>query len=132
MARKWIFFFTFVATLLFGKAQAADAFVYSVYRGVDLGEPNEEIHKDYFVNMGTGQGVREGTILEVSRKMPTYDLMTEKIFKDLEVPFARLRVIYAEKDAAIARLDRIYPADKTPVTTPRAVIVGDTVKPTAK
>ncbi len=104
------------------------AIVYSVFKGIDLGEPNEILQKDYFVNLGVNQGIRVGTILEVARKAPSYDLTTDKLYKDLIFPFALLRVIHAEKDAAIARLEKIYPPDKTPVVTPRSVIVGDLVR----
>src|SRR5690606_39652968 len=82
-------------------ALSDDAIVYSVYKGMDLGNPNEHVQKDYFVNVGTNQGIRVGTILEVARKTPTYDLTTDKLYKDLIFPFALLRVIHAEKDAAI-------------------------------
>lgn len=108
---------------------ASDAIVYSVYKGIDLGAPNEEIQKDFFVNLGTNQGIKSGTILEVSRKMPSYDLTTEKLYKDLVFPFAKIRVIHAEKDACIARLEKLYPSDKTPIINPKGVIVGDTVHP---
>jgi hypothetical protein len=109
-------------------ALSDDAIVYSVYKGIDLGDPNEIIQKDYFVNLGTNQGISIGTILEVARKSPSYDLTTEKLYKDLVFPFAKLRVIHAEKDAAIARLEKLYPADKTPVVVPRSVIVGDLIR----
>lgn len=109
--------------------RAAEAIVYSVYKGIDLGNPNDDTQKDYFINLGTNNGIQEGSIVEVSRRAPSYDLTTEKLYKDLVFPIARLKVIHAEKDAAIARLERLYPADKTPVLNPRAVIVGDLVKP---
>jgi hypothetical protein len=104
------------------------AIVYSVFKGIDLGDPNEVLQKDYFVNLGTNQGIQIGTVLEVARKSPSYDLTTEKLYKDLIFPFAKLRVIHAEKDAAIARLEKLYPPEKTPVVVPRSVIVGDLVR----
>ena len=108
---------------------AEDAFIYSVYKGIDLGNPNEILQKDFYVNLGTNQGVHEGTILEVSRKTPSYDLTTEKLYKDLVFAFAKLKVIHAEKDASIARIEKFYPSEVTPVIVPKAVIVGDLVRP---
>ncbi|MBS1963006.1 MAG: hypothetical protein JST04_12375 [Bdellovibrionales bacterium] len=104
------------------------AIIYSVFKGIDLGNPNDAVQKDYFVNLGTNQGVRVGTVLEVARKSPSYDLTTEKLYKDLIFPFAQIKIIHAEKDASIARLEKLYSPDKTPVLVPRAVIVGDLVK----
>lgn len=116
--------FTFVPSAL----SADTAIIYSVYKGIDLGNPNEAVEKDFFVNLGTNQGISVGTVLEVARKSPSYDLTTEKLYKDLIFPFALIKVIHAEKDASIARMEKLYPADKTPVITPRSVIVGDFVR----
>jgi len=117
------------ASLMPTVPRANEAIVYSVYKGIDLGNPNDATQKDYFINLGTNNGIEEGSVVEVSRRAPSYDLTTEKLYKDLVFPIARLKVIHAEKDAAIARLEKLYPADKTPVLNPRAVIVGDIVKP---
>jgi hypothetical protein len=123
-------FLASVATWVLTPTALSDetAIVYSVFKGIDLGNPNEMVQKDYFINLGTNQGIRVGTVLEVARKSPSYDLTTEKLYKDLIFPFARIKVIHAEKDAAIARLEKLYPEDQTPVLTPRSVIVGDMVK----
>jgi hypothetical protein len=123
-------FIAAVATWVLTPVALSDetAIVYSVFKGIDLGNPNEMIQKDYFVNLGTNQGIRVGTVLEVARKSPSYDLTTEKLYKDLIFPFARIKVIHAEKDASIARLEKLYSQDVTPVLVPRSVIVGDLVR----
>jgi len=124
-----IFLATLVTWVLTPTALSQEtAIVYSVFKGIDLGNPNEMIQRDYFVNLGTNQGIRVGTVLEVARKAPSYDLTTEKLYKDVIFPFALIRVIHAEKDAAIARLEKLYPLEKTPALSPRSVVVGDLVK----
>jgi hypothetical protein len=120
------------------QAIAADAVVFSVYQAVDLGTPpgsevktpevSRESRKDYFVNIGTSQGIRAGTILEVSRRIPTYDLIGEKLYKETTFPIGTLKVIHADQGVAIARLEGLLPADKAPVFAPRAVMVGDFVR----
>ena len=110
------------------QAHSAEFVVYSVYRGLDMGNPGETPQKDFYVNIGAAQGVRVGTTLEVMRRASTYDLITEKLYKDLTYPIARLKVIHAENNAAVARLDKMLPADKTPALAPNAVIVGDLVR----
>ena len=112
---------------------AADFVVYSVYRGLDLGNPGEAPPpKDYFVNMGSAQGVREGTVLNVMRKVATYDLLSEKLYRDVTFPIAKIKVIHVENNAAIARLDRMLPTDKTPATNPFAIMIGDAVRASAE
>jgi hypothetical protein len=110
------------------EAHSAEFVVYSVYRALDMGNPGEAPQKDFHVNIGSAQGVRVGTTLEVMRRTSTYDLITEKLYKDITYPIARLKVIHAENNAAVARLDKMLPADKTPALMPNAVIVGDLVR----
>ena len=110
------------------EGNAADFIVYSVYKGLDFGNPGESPPKDFHVNMGSSQGLRAGTTLNVYRKEATYDLQNEKLYKDVTFPIARLKVIHAESGAAIARLHEMLPADKTPVIVPRTVMVGDIVR----
>lgn len=118
-----------ILALLPGRAAAAEFVVYSVYRGLDLGNPGETPMKDYFVNMGSAQGVHEGQSLDVVRRVSTYDLASQKLYKDVSFPFATLKVIHVENNAAIARLEKLIPAEKTPTMSVRAVMVGDLVRP---
>jgi len=125
--------------LLMPSAKASEAVVYSVYQGVDLGEPPSAAEpsevkstpaprKDYFINVGSSQGIKPGTVLEVSRKMPTYDLLGEKLYKEIVFPIGSIKVIHVEQGVAIARLEKMLPSDKTPAFSPRAIMVGDLVR----
>ena len=58
--------------------------------------PEKSHEKDYYVNMGKTQGVHEGSILEVTRKVATYDLLSERLYKEVTFPIAKLRVIHTE------------------------------------
>lgn len=109
-------------------ARAADFVVYSVYRSLDMGNPGETPQKDYFVNVGSSQGVREGSVLTVYRRTATYDLLSEKLYREVTFPIAKIKVIHSESNAAIARMDKMFSLDKTPATTPNAIMVGDLVK----
>ncbi len=107
---------------------AGDYFVYSIYKAIDMGSPGEVAPKDFYVNMGSGQGLQAGSTLEVLRKTATYDLNSQKLYKDVVFPIARLKVIHVEDNASIARLEKILPPETTPVISPRAVMVGDQVR----
>lgn len=110
------------------EAQAADFVVYSIYQSVDLGDPKTPPQRDFYLNMGAAHGVREGMTIEVSRRVPTYDVISEKLYQDVTFPIARLKIIHVESTAAIARMDKMLPLEKTPAISPRAVMVGDLVK----
>src|SRR4051794_19823627 len=96
---------------------AADFVVYSVYKGLDLGNPGEDPQKDYYINMGSAHGLRAGSHLDVLRRIATYDLLNEKLYKDVTFPIARIKVIHVENNAAICRVEKMIPPDKTPAVS---------------
>lgn len=110
--------------------ESKDFMVYSVYRALDMGNPGETPQKDYYINIGTKHGVRAGAVLEVLRKIPTYDLVSKKFHNDLTFPIARVKIIHAESGSSIARMEKLLPIETTPSVTPRAVMVGDLVRQT--
>lgn len=127
---KLLLVLTIVSGIVFSPSviPAEDPIVYSVYKSLDMGNSNDPPQKDYYVNVGSAQGISIGTILEVIRRAPTYDLTNQKLYKDVAFPIAKLKVIHVESSAAIARLDKMNPIDRTPAITPRAVMVGDLVR----
>lgn len=131
MKRSWMILgiaLTAAIVALPATASAEESMVYSIYKGLDFGNPGETPQKDFYVNIGTKQGIKPGSVLEVIRKIATYDLTSQKLYKDVVFPIAKIKVIHAEANAAIARLESMLPADQTPVIVPRAVMVGDTVR----
>lgn len=109
-------------------ARAADFVVYSEYQALNMGNPGEKPQKDYYVNMGSSNGVQEGTELEVLRRISTYDLLSERLYKDLRFPVARLKVIHVESKASVARLEKILPPESTPAVANHEVMIGDIVR----
>lgn len=109
-------------------AYPSDFIVYSVYKAIDMGNPGEVPQKDFYVNMGSSNGLKTGVILEVHRRVATYDLLSQKLYKDVEFPIGKLKVIHVEPYAAIARLDSLAAPESTPAVETRAVMVGDAVQ----
>lgn len=132
MKMKAVIFLTLIiaplALTLSGDARAADPMVYGVYRALDMGEPGEVIRKDFFVNIGSKNGVGIGSRLEVFRRAPTYDLVNSQYHSDTTFPIATLKVIHVEGSTAIARLEAMKPLDKTPAISPVTVMAGDLVQ----
>jgi hypothetical protein len=110
------------------RGSATEFTVYNVLKNLDLGTPEETTRKDYYVNMGANQGVRLGSTLEVYRRVPTYDGENQKYYQDIIFAFAKLKVIHVEKSAAVGRLEKFLPPEKTPVAIPQMVMVGDIVR----
>src|SRR5690606_21026117 len=97
-------------------------------QALNMGNPGEVAQKDYYINMGSVNGVRVGTVLDVVRKVPSYDLVSQKLYKDVTFPIGQLKVIHVESTAAIARLVKLNPPENTPAVTTRAILVGDLVR----
>jgi hypothetical protein len=108
---------------------SADFIVYSVYQAVNLGNPGELSRKDYYINMGHSHGLRKGSVLEVMRRVPTFDLANENLYREMIFPIARLKVIHVESKTAIARLDKMLSPEQVPAATPSGIIVGDVIRP---
>ena len=110
------------------KAIADDHVVYSVYNGLNMGNENEIPRRDFYINMGDSHGVKNGMVLEVLRKTSTYDLLSKKLYKDMIVPIAKVKVIHTESQGCVARLLTMNPLDRTPAFDPYKVLVGDLVR----
>lgn len=109
-------------------AETAEPQVYGLQHHLNMGNPGEENRKDFYVNAGTKQGIRAGSMLQVFRKTTSYDLINNKIHTEVTFPIATLKVIHAENEVSIARLDRMLPEDKAALINPTAVMVGDIVR----
>jgi hypothetical protein len=110
------------------QGHASDFVVYNVYRSLNFGNTDEVSEKDYYINMGANQGVHLGSILEVSRKIPTYDLQSGQLYRDVVVPIAWVKVIHVEAKAVIARLDHMIPSEQRASITPPSIMTGDLVR----
>ena len=118
----------------FGIARATPAFaeeynVYQVFRPIDLGESDHTPPKDIYINMGSSQGVRKGTVLDVYRKISSFDNLTQRLVGDHMIPVGKIKVIHSDEKTAIARVDRFVSIDQEPALLPQAIMIGDVVRP---
>ncbi len=103
--------------------------VYSVYQTVSLESAKAQNPKDYYISMGYQHGLKKGAILEVMRRIPSFDTSGEKLYREVIFPIALIKVIHVESKSAIARLEKLLPVNEVPISMPRAVAVGDVVRP---
>lgn len=107
---------------------AAEFTVYSVYQHLDLGNENEKPQKDYYINMGTEHGLRKGSIVTVIKRVPTYDAVSEKLYREMAFPYARMKIVHAEQNLSVARVEKFLPMETVPAVNPQAIMVGDIVR----
>lgn len=124
----WMISILIIVSIPTRSAYSAENTVYSVFQSLNMGNPGEVTHRDYYVTMGSSQGVRVGSKLEVYRRMPSYDLESQKLYKDVSFSIGELKVIHVESTAAIARLVKLNSPESTPAMITPSVLVGDVVK----
>lgn len=117
------------AGLPYESLASSDFVVYGVQQQLNMGETDEVAPKDIYVNMGTRHGLQKGTKLQTLRAIPTYDLINRRLFGDLAVPVAVIRIIHADEIASVGRVESLAPQSEAPVSGPRAVMIGDIVRP---
>lgn len=109
-------------------ALGAEYTVYQVYRPINLGESETLPPKDIFINMGATQGVHKGSVLDVYRRISSFDNLTQKHMGDHMIPVGRIKVIHTDEQTAIARVDKFVSVEQEPALLPQAVMIGDVVR----
>ena len=127
---KLLSVFAILCEIICGATALADDYtVYQVYRPIDLGEGGAAPPKDIFVNIGADQGVHKGSMLDVYRRISSFDNLTQKHMGDHMIPVGKVRVIHVDEKTAIARADRFVSVEQEPALLPQAVMIGDVVRP---
>lgn len=116
-----------VGALFHTGAQGADFAVVSVVRNFPM-KSDDEIAKDYYINAGTNNGLKDGAYIEALRRMAVHDNVQSRVLGDTAVPIARLKIIHIDKTASIARMVKFYERKSTPLAGYDDVVVGDLVK----
>jgi len=89
---------------------------------------SQPLFRDVYVNMGTNQGIKDGSTLDAYRVVTTIDELNQKTGRNISFKIAKLKVIHAETDLAVARVTQFLPPDATPIGSFTNVMVGDEVE----
>jgi hypothetical protein len=95
-------------------------------------QDDQHVLKDFYITMGSSQGVKVGTQLDVYRSVPTSDEMNQKNAQNITFKIAHLKVIHVENSVAVARLLDMTPSKDTPNGIYANVMVGDAVEVSRK
>ncbi len=114
--------------LIMSQAHPREYIIYSVAQDLPMGYENEVINKNYYVNMGSKQGLDHGTVLDVYRVISRLDPYKTKKHYNYRVKIGELKVLHTEDDISIAELSEIKPAsDKIYFEIP-SFMIGDHVE----
>jgi len=116
-------FFTLTYTL---ESHARSYMIYSVAMDLPMGVDNEVLKKNFYVNMGSKQGVKKGTLLDVFRVISVLDPYDNRKRVNYRVKIGELKVIHSNDEAAISIFHKREDKD-LPVLELDQFIVGDHV-----
>jgi hypothetical protein len=88
----------------------------------------QKLYRDLYVNMGTAQGIKVGSKLDVYRMLSTADLLNQRNGPNITFRFAKLKVIHVEDSSAVARVIELVPGEEIPNYGYSDVMVGDAVE----
>lgn len=121
-------FFVFTAMFAFTYGlQARDHLIYSVVEDLPMGEENEVLRRNYYVNIGSNQGITPGTVLSVYRVISKSNPYDNKKRINYNIPIGQLEVIHTEEQASVAKVKKLNSSIKDPIFEINNFMIGDQV-----
>ena len=119
----------FIVTLAFtaSMAIAKDYVIYSIAQDLPMGNKGEIIRKNFYVDMGTNQGLKKGSLLDVYRVVSVIDPYESKKRYNHRIKIGEVKVLHAEDSSAIAVVNKFEEAEETPVFEISKMMIGDIV-----
>ena len=114
---------TFTATM----AIAKDYVIYSIAQDIPMGNKEEVIKKNFYVDMGKNQGVKSGSVLDVYRVISVLDPYESKKRFNHRIKIGEVKVLHAEETSAIGILNKLEEGVDTPVFEIGKMMIGDIV-----
>lgn len=102
--------------------------IFSISQEFPMGEPSEKLNKNYYVDIGSNQGVKPGTLLTIFRRITTPDPYSSKTQYHFKVEIGELEVLHSEEYNSIAQLKHFGQETSRPILLDiNAPMIGDRV-----
>lgn len=103
--------------------------IYNISQDFPMGYENEVLKKNFYINMGTEQGLADGTELYVyrliSRNNPYAQDKQERVHYRVKV--GTVKVIHTESNHAIAEATQVFASNSPVFFEVNALMIGDYV-----
>lgn len=113
----------FTATM----AIAKDYVIYSIAQDIPMGNKDEVLRKNFYVDMGKNQGVKKGSLLDVYRMVSVLDPYENKKRFSHRIKIGEVKVLHAEETSSIGVLNKLEEEEETPVFEIGKLMIGDIV-----
>lgn len=112
-------------------AIAKDYVIYSIAQDFPMGNKDEILHKNFYVDIGKNQGVNNGTVLDVFRSLSVLDPYENKKRFTHKIKIGEIKVIQSEDLSSIGIFHPPVQKDgqiEAPVLDVSSLMIGDIVK----
>ena len=116
-----------VLTFTASMAIAKDYVIYTMSQDIPMGNKNEVIRKNFYLDMGKNQGVSKGSVLDVFRVVSVLDPYENKKRFNHKIKVGELKVLHAEDGSSIGVLSKLESPDETPLFEISNIMIGDVV-----
>jgi hypothetical protein len=119
---------TLLACLIFSPSIMARSYViFSLSQDLSMGRDDELIRKNYYVNIGSGQGVKKDSVLDVFRIISVQNPYDNKKRVNYKVKIGELKVIHTADESSIAMVNEYEKEETTPIFELPQFMIGDHV-----
>lgn len=117
----------FLATFFIAQSIYARSYViFSMAQDLPMGFDNEVVRKNYYINMGTGQGIKKDSVVDVFRIISVQNPYDNKKRVNYKVKIGELKVLHSSEEAAIAVVNE-YEKEDVPIFELNQFMIGDHV-----
>lgn len=109
------------------RVSARSYVIFSMAQDLPMGMENEIIRKNYYVNIGSGQGVKKDSILDVFRIVSVQNPYDNKKRVNYKVKIGELKVLHSSDEAAIAMVNSYEKEESSPIFELNQFMIGDHV-----
>ena len=119
--------FTLLTSFLLCQTLWAKSFViFSMTQDLPMGTENEVVRKNYYINMGSGQGIRKDSVVDVFRIISVQNPYDAKTRVNYKVKIGELKILHSMDNASIAMVNN-YENENTPIFEIPQFMIGDHV-----
>ena len=126
---------TILFLLLFTISNGAfsrDHVIFSVSEDLPMGYANEQLRRNYYVNIGQNQGIQMGALLNVYRVISKANPYDNKKRVNYKIPIGTLEVIHSEGESSVAYVKELKLNVKDPIFEINNFMIGDHVSISVK
>ena len=120
------FLFLLLTMFICQTVSARSYVIFSMAQDLPMGFENEVVRKNYYINMGSSQGVKKNSVIDVFRIVSVQNPYDNKKRVNYKVKIGELKVLHTTDDAAIAMVNE-YEKEDVPIFELNQFMIGDHV-----